>query len=90
MGLRGRVEKLERESDASYQTLCLPDGTRVRYTFHDAMAAVRAVLGREEHWLVPYVLLAGVTTGLLGLVRALEVSCARVEREDGKGVTGGS
>ncbi len=82
MALRGKLTKLEQEVEPHYETLRSPDGTQVRYTDEEALDALGACVDEEEHWLIPHFRDAGVTAGLPGLVRALEVSKERIEREE--------
>ena len=49
MALRDRIKKLQREAGALYTTLSLPDGSEVRYTGDDALAALSACIDQREH-----------------------------------------
>jgi hypothetical protein len=72
--LRGRLEKLERETEGFHQTLTLPDGTKVRYTGEEMVDAVIAAIHQEEHHLLPHIRKIGTNQGMPGLIRALEAS----------------
>ncbi len=78
MGLRGRLGKLERELDAQYALLYLPDGTQVRYTGEDALDALVACMEGEEHWLLPVLRAADKSERLPGLIWALEAPLEEV------------
>jgi len=84
VGIKTKLEKLERRAGQHYTTLHLPDGTQVRYTPDEEVKAFAAAVGGREHWLTPHFRRAGKTTGLPGLVWALEASRERIEREGGK------
>jgi hypothetical protein len=77
MGLRSRLEHLEKLSDGLYRTLNLPDGQQIRYTHEEMMAAVIAAIRQEEHRLLPYIRQMDTKKGMPGLIRALEESYAR-------------
>jgi hypothetical protein len=77
MGLKSRLEHLERLSDVLYRTLTLPDGQQIRYTHEEMMAAVIAAMHDQEHRLLPYVRQLDTTQGMPGLIRQLEESRAR-------------
>ena len=82
MALRDRIKKLQREAGALYTTLSLPDGSEVRYTDEDALAALSACIDQREHWLLPCFRQAPTNKGLPGLIWALEASQERIEREN--------
>jgi hypothetical protein len=77
MGLKSRLEHLERLSDVLYRTLTLPDRQQIRYTHEEMMAAVIAAMHDQEHRLLPYVRQLDTTQGMPGLIRQLEESRAR-------------
>jgi len=77
MGLKSRLEHLEKLSDGLYRTLTLPDGQQIRYTSEEMMAAVIAAMHDQEHRLLPYVRQLDTTQGMPGLIRQLEESRAR-------------
>ncbi len=83
MHFRSRLRRLERETEGHYETLRLPDGTEVRYRAGsphepgDAYGAFVAAMNGEDHWLLPCIRQAETTTGLPGLIRAIEGSRAR-------------
>ena len=72
MSLGVRLEKLKQRAQVHYETLQLPDGSEVRYTGEDALDTVCATLDQEDHWLLPYLRQMETSTGLPGLIRALE------------------
>jgi hypothetical protein len=72
MSVRARLEKLEQRAQVRYETLQLPDGTEVLYTGEDALDAVVATMDQEDHWLLPYLRQMETSTGLPGLIRALQ------------------
>jgi hypothetical protein len=84
-GVKGRLTKLERESEGLFQTLTLEEGTKVRYAPEEMLNAISAAIHGREHRLLPFVRRKGTRQGLAGLINALEDSRARVEeeREDG-------
>jgi hypothetical protein len=77
MGLKSRLEHLEKLSDGLYRKLTLPDGQHIRYTHGEMMAAVIAAMHDQEHPLLPYVRQLDTNQGMPGLIRQLEVSRAR-------------
>jgi hypothetical protein len=77
MGLKSRLEHLEKLSDGLYRKLTLSDGQRIRYTSEEMMAAVIAAMHDQEHRLLPYVRRLDTTQGMPGLIRQLEESRAR-------------
>jgi hypothetical protein len=77
MGLRSRLEHLEKLSDGLYRTLTLPDGQQIRYTSEEMMSAVIAAMHDQEHRLLPYIRQLDTTQGMPGLIRQLEESRAR-------------
>ena len=77
MGLKSRLEHLEKLSDGLYRTLTLPDGQQIRYTHEEMMAAVIAAMHDQEHPLLPYIRQLDTTQGMPGLIRQLEESRAR-------------
>jgi len=84
MGIKTRLEKLEQRAERHYDVLPLPDGREVLYYPDEALKALSATIAEEEQKLIPHFLSAGQTTGLPGLVRALEVSRERIEQEASK------
>jgi hypothetical protein len=77
MGLKSRLEYLEKLSDVLYRTLTLPDGQQIHYTHEEMMSAVIAAMHDQEHRLLPYVRQMDTKVGMPGLIRALEESHAR-------------
>jgi hypothetical protein len=77
MGLKSRLEHLEKLTDGLYRTLTLPDGQHIRCTHEEMMAAVIAAMHDQEHPLLPYVRQIDTTQGMPGLIRQLEESRAR-------------
>lgn len=76
MGVRRRLGKLETEAAGLYETLRLPDGSRVLYTGEEMLHALSASIRGEEHRLLPHVREADTREGMPGLIRALEGSRA--------------
>ncbi len=74
MGLREKVQKLEREVGAYYETLYLSDGTQVKYRGENTLEALSACINREEHWLLPHLRKTETSVGFPGLIRVLENS----------------
>ncbi len=85
VGVRGRLGKLEQESEDLFQILTLEDGTRIRYEPEEMLDAISATIHGEEHRLLPFVRRKGAREGLAGLINALEASHARVEDGDRDG-----
>jgi hypothetical protein len=77
MGLKSRLEHLEKLSDGLYRTLTLPDGQQIRYAHEEMMSAVIAAMHQQEHRLLPYVRQLGTNQGMPGLILQLEESRAR-------------
>ena len=77
MGLKSKLEYLEKLSDVLYRRLTLPDGQHIRYTHGEMMAAVIAALHHQEHPLLPYVRQLDTNQGMPGLIRQLVESRAR-------------
>jgi hypothetical protein len=77
MGLKSRLEHLEKLSEVLYRTLTLPDGQQIRCTHEEMMAAVIAAMHDQEHPLLPYIRRMDTKEGMPGLIRALEESHAR-------------
>ena len=69
MGLRRRVRSLERAAGHLLEVFTLPD-------------VLAASLRRREHPLLSSVREADTSEGLVGLIRELEASRARVERDE--------
>ena len=78
-GVRGRLDRLEQESESLFQTLALEDGTRIRYVPEEMLDAISAAIHGDEHWLLSFVRREGAREGLASLINALETSYARVE-----------
>jgi hypothetical protein len=74
VGLRDKLSRLETETEGLYQTLTLPDGTKVHFTGEEMVDAVIAAIHQEEHHLLPYIRKKDTNQGMPGLVRALEAS----------------
>jgi hypothetical protein len=74
VGLRWRLEKLERETEGFHQTLTLPDRTKVRYTGEEMVNALIAAIHQEEHHLLSHIRKIDTNHGMPGLLRALEAS----------------
>ena len=83
--LWGRLERLERDSEALHGVLTLPYGSRVLYTVDKALDAVGAAIRGGEAPLLGAFLEAETTEGLPGLCRALVGSRERVARGDTRG-----
>jgi hypothetical protein len=77
MGLKSRLEHLEKLSDGLYRTLTLPDRQQIRCTHEEMMAAVIAAKHDQEHPLLLYIRQLDTNQGMPGLIRALEESRAR-------------
>jgi len=71
--------KLEKVVGHRLEVLRLPDGKEVRYEPEEIFAAMSASIRKEEHWLLPYCRQTDTTTGMVGLVRSLELARQRVE-----------
>ena len=76
-----RLDKLAQEAEGLYETLELPDGTKIRYEAGEMFEVLSAVLDRREHRLLPYLRQMNTNRGMAGLVCAIESS--RERREDG-------
>ncbi len=76
-GLRGRLERLEREAGPLYKTLTLPTGRTLRYTTDEALEAMVAAIHRTENPLLDRFVEADTTEGLPGLCRTLVRSWER-------------
>jgi hypothetical protein len=76
MALRDRMSRLERRVDGLYRTLRLPDGTEVRYTDEEVLAALSAAIRQAEQRLLPYIRQMDTKEGMPGLIRAIEGSRA--------------
>ncbi len=48
-GVRGRLDRLEQESESLFQTLALEDGTRIRYVPEEMLDAISAAIHGDEH-----------------------------------------
>jgi hypothetical protein len=70
------MSRLERRADGLYRTLRLPDGTEVRYTDEEVLAALSAANRQAEHRLLPYIRQTDTKEGMRGLIRAIEGSRA--------------
>ena len=81
-GVRGRLDRLEHESEGLFETIVLEDGTKIRHEPKEMMDAVSAAIRGEEHRLLPLVRREGGRQGLPGLINALEASRARREGGD--------
>ena len=81
-GIRGRLDRLQHESEGLFETIVLEDGTKVRYELGEMLDAVSAAIRGEEHRLLPLVRREGTRQGLPGLINALEASHARRESGD--------
>ena len=84
MGIRTKLDRLEKAARQHYEVLRLPDGREVRYTSEDALDALSAAIAQEGHWLLPAIRQAGTNScsGLVGLIGALEASWERVGQEE--------
>ena len=80
--IRGRLDRLQHESEGLFHTLILEDGTKVRYEPEEMLDAISAAIRGEEHRLLPLVRREGARRGLPGLINALEAS---QERREGGG-----
>jgi hypothetical protein len=85
MGLKDRLQKVEQEAEGFYETLELPDGTKVKYEAGEMFEVLCAVLDRREHRLLPTLRQMDTTEGMAGLVHAIEGSRERVESGGGDG-----
>ncbi len=83
--IRGRLDKLQQESEGLFHTLTLEDGTKVRYEPEELLDAIFATIAGEEHPLLPYVRREGARGGLAGLINAVEASQERCEGGDRDG-----
>ena len=83
--IRGRLDKLQQESEGLFHTLTLEDGTKVRYEPEVLLDAIFATIAGEEHPRLPLVRREGSRQGLPGLINALEAS---QERREGGGRDG--
>ena len=81
--IKGRLDKLQQESEGLFHTLTLEDGTKVRYEPEKMLDAIFAAIDGEEHPLLPYVRREGSRQGLPGLINALLE--ASQERREGSG-----
>jgi hypothetical protein len=81
-GVRGRLDRLQQESEGFFETIVLEGGTRVRYAPEEMLDALSAAIRGEEHRLLPLVRRKGTRQGLAGLINALEASHARREGGD--------
>ena len=72
--IRGRLDKLQQESEGLFHTLTLEDGTKVRYEPEEMLDSIFAAIDGEEHPLLPYVRREGARGGLAVLINALEAS----------------
>jgi hypothetical protein len=79
MGIKDRLRKVEQETEEFYETLELPDGTKIRYEVGEMFEALSAVLDHREHHLLPNLRQIDTNQGMPGLVRALEGRRERVE-----------
>lgn len=77
MGLRDKLRRLEESTEGLYETLRLPDGTKVHYTGGEMLDAMSAAIHGQEHHLLPYVRQMDTNQGMPGLIRALEGSWSR-------------
>jgi hypothetical protein len=78
--IRGRLDRLQQESEGLYETIVLEDGTKIRYEPEEMLDAISAAIAGEEHRLLPFIRHRGTRQGLPGLINALEASR---ERRDG-------
>lgn len=84
MGLRRWVKRLERPAGHLYETIRLADGTAVKCRPPEMLEALSAAIRRLQHRLLPYVREADTSEGMVGLIREMEASRARLEDgEDG-------
>jgi len=79
--IRGRLDKLEQESEEFYETLVLPNGTEITYEAGELFDVLCAVLDGREHRLLPYLRAVDTNQGMPGLIRAIESSKARRDGE---------
>ena len=77
--IRGRLDRLQHESEGLFETLTLEDGAKVRYEPEEMLDAISAAIHGEEHRFLPFVRRKGARQGLPGLINALEASHARRE-----------
>jgi hypothetical protein len=63
-------------------TLRLPSGETVTYADWEALDAFQAWMADEEHWLLPYLYETQGSTGMEGLIRALQRSQELAEEEE--------
>lgn len=77
MSAKTKLKKLEQRANQHYEILHLPDGTVVKYTYDNAMAAFSATIDGRDHWLLPFLRQMDTTIGLPGFVRAWETSCEK-------------
>jgi hypothetical protein len=82
VGLRRRVRSLERAAGHLLEVFTLPDGKVVRYGPPEMLDVLAASLRRREHPLLSSVREADTSEGMVGLIRELEASRARVERDE--------
>ena len=82
MGLRRRVRSLERAAGHLLEAFRLPDGKVVRYSPPEMLDALAASLCRWEHPMLSSVREVDTSEGVVGLIRELEASRARVERDE--------
>ena len=81
-GVRGRLDRLQHESEGLFKSIVLEDGTKIRYEPEELLDAVSAAIRDEEHRLLPLVRREGARQGLPGLINALEASRERREGGD--------
>jgi hypothetical protein len=70
------MDRLEKRANGLFRTLRLPDGTEVRYTDEEALAALSAAIRKEENRLLPHIRQMDTKEGMPRLIRAIEGSRA--------------